>query len=1630
MYRVILDESSVLWDDTVWDEDRMLLSPMVKETISDTPTFEFGILPNHVLYEQITKFKSIITVYCNNRVMFHGRVIKDTVDFYGQKAVSCEGALGFLLDSVLAPITTGTVTPGAFLQQLITAHNTDMESDPGKRFTLGTIQDTALTDGTKTKKFKMESYQQTYKAIEDLLIKEYKGYLFARYESGTLYLDWKKTFTRENDQPVKMAVNMLDRSIEENTEDYYTVYLPIGENKKTIASVNAGSPYLIDTEAVAKYGRIVKAESFSDCKTPASLLEKAQEEFNKRGTNLPISIRVKAIDMHLLGNQVTEILLGDKLTNVEDRTGELITGYTVAEINFDLQNPENNEYVLENQEAIDQRSTSRGDGTISGRTRGVDNGLDENRRRLIKSYDEIQLTVRDNYTLTASSITEAATQIRIFADRLHMEFDDGYADSWTDKGVKKVTVNGEEVYVQALTGTRTHQSTDGTMTYVQDITGIKVQKIEDPDHPGEYIYRPMYKTDELGNTIYDIVTGEAVYQTLNDAGENEVHIPLRSITKQTQEEFYRFVGTTDIDVAMDVPTAAKGAEEFSETKTYQTGDYVYHTESDGTKQLYIFNADHTGPWTGTDVTTVARSTVQKMMGSNIWQNEQQIIQIVGEVQITDTTPTEAQTATGFSESKRYYSGDYVWYPATGSNRGLYMFIREHFGAWNIDDVDRVQTQTVTIKHGSGLAVGRSVQSFSSTKNYSAGDIVYYNGQYYQFTTKHDRGAWIGTDAVIADPSLIDGDGMARVGLFENGMLNAGLIVDSLNDGSSITKIRGDIIDITARSGSGITIEQDGSINITVNDLINNVNTNASLKINANRINLTSGAIIKAVNGGADGASELTIDADKLNLTGYVNADNFATTMGEVFSLGAHSLSIDTQFETQETCQATFDGPTYFNGSVNIYDPGYLSADTIYLSTISDGDHDALAGNILVNAQLINSGSTLRLTKLDGTNVDFSKVTSLSGTWSDDGTLAASYTVSGSPSGIVTPVTMTPNLTFSRGTSPYFSVNLVTIASEQGIPVETVHKSRNAYLIAGTNVVEVYDNPNGTGNPIASIQTSGGTPASIVKTGNDLTSHNVIVKALDSGGTEVLSNVPIAATDIYNDGWTNCLGQLVLPTQNTSSNTMSLTVPATQPDARPDSPIQYTVSADNSYVYIKAGSVTYAQDSNPAFNNGKMAVTLNDPTYNAIQGPLTDRRTITVSTSGRTPSLEKSETLILNQGAWNTTTNVKTVTMTTSAGTSIASISVDASSLVPDGVLVDTPSGAVSTHSDGTTVTNNSSYYYIKTEGSDATASNALAYSTLRCRLSKNGSAVSGMTYNLAMKVMTTNLYKHAYVKGYDYAIPDWISIGAAAGIKGHLDANGNTITEITNDSNQAFYIETHGTGSAGANASVHMVVYANVRNAGGTSVWSSNANDKNIVMHAPMTQVYKVGYTDGYSNGNTAGKTAVTINPTWTYTMHDRPNLNVCTIAVSTSGRSPASTSEKDITLDVTSNAWNASTHQKQVYIKNPSNTVIASAAVNATEVYNAGVDAITGEEIELAGAGTSDVSTTKPTASISKNSSGVSPYIWVKKSDNKWYRLRQTTISNGATAITAAFRAVWDSEQNVYVPGSRLSSGLYRVGS
>lgn len=766
------EPSRTLYSDVIDDEDRTLLAATGSESVTEIPSFEFTIVPSHPLYGYIKKFKSLVTVYCDDEILFYGRIISDTVDFYGQKQVTCEGALSFLLDTIQSPFKEKSSTPSAIFSELISAHNTEIDGsglsnrEPFKRFTVGNI---TVDKRNASKKFKLESYTQTRSAIDNLLINDYKGFLRARYENSTLYVDWLKRFNRTNAQPVKMEVNLLDRAIEENADEYFTVLLPIGANNKTIESVNNGSKYLEDSAGIAKYGRIVKSEHYSDKKKPADILTKAQEEFEKRGTNLPISVSVKAVDMRLLEGDTTRILLGDQLTNVEDRTGELFTDLTVAEHSYDVFNAANDEFKLENQEAMDKRfSSSSGNGTLSSRAAKVDNGLDENTRNLTKTYENINLTAEENYTLTAKAIKEISQQHNIVTKSLIVQADEIANDTFTTT-INKITVPdfhpnrnyeagsfiispedgktyrfnsdyetgsgwanadvtlysdiGKEIYIKQITGASVQQDSSGTTSWVQDVSGIRLKKVANPDIPAfntetaytvgtlvrhankvwkftsahaagawndseaedvtdaNSVYQEQYRYDATGkNILYDVISGEAVYDTLDDAQNAQRQTsPIRSLARQTQDEFYQVVGSRD------------------------TSSVVINGET--------------------------IKTMTSVTGSTLWQNETAIGNIVGEVTVEEVV-TEADDGS-VTRTKNV---------VINNGSGLYI---------NNGDTYVGVIKNNQLDAGLMVATMNSVQSadilpassqFSASATYAVGDYVTYSGKAYICTAAHS-GAW-------------------------------------------------------------------------------------------------------------------------------------------------------------------------------------------------------------------------------------------------------------------------------------------------------------------------------------------------------------------------------------------------------------------------------------------------------------------------------------------------------------------------------------------------------------------------------------------------------------------------------------------------------------------------------------------------------------------------------------------------------------------------------------------------------------------------------------------------------------------------------------------------------------------------
>ncbi len=229
------------------------------------------------------------------------------------KKIYCEGDLAYLVDSV----QRGERFNGkahALFRKIVAAHNASVEAE--KRFEVGEIgienRDVILSgqdEGEEDPDVGLIDYEQiainsvadewltSYDYIQTCLIDYCGGYLRTRKVGDTVYLDLLKDYGNTAAQEIEFGVNLLDLTEEFAAEDIFTVLIPLGDENLTIASVNRGSAELIDEEAVAQYGRILKTHVFSSVSDPNTLLENARR-FLANHDNFPRTITVKAVDLH------------------------------------------------------------------------------------------------------------------------------------------------------------------------------------------------------------------------------------------------------------------------------------------------------------------------------------------------------------------------------------------------------------------------------------------------------------------------------------------------------------------------------------------------------------------------------------------------------------------------------------------------------------------------------------------------------------------------------------------------------------------------------------------------------------------------------------------------------------------------------------------------------------------------------------------------------------------------------------------------------------------------------------------------------------------------------------------------------------------------------------------------------------------------------------------------------------------------------------------------------------------------------------------------------------------------------------------------------------------------------------
>ena len=347
MYTIYAD-GNALYSPHLVNEGYGVVSPKLTVELNKAGSLTFTLPPNNVMYDNIQKLKTIITVLQDNEEIFRGRVLHDEKDFYNRKNVYCEGELSFLLDSVVRPYTFQGDIPVLF-RQFISNHNEQVEE--AKQFTVGSI---TVTDPNNYINRENGDYSNTLDEINAKLIDTHGGYIRPRLQNGVRYIDLVEEYGKVSSQVIEFGVNLLDITEYITAEDVFTILIPLGAEQKdadgnttgrlTIESVNGGKDYIEDETAIALFGRIWRTEKWDDVTIASNLLTKGSA-FLQSGIEMAVSLTIKAVDLHLLNVDTERIKLGDYV-RVISLPHKLDKNFLCSKIVIDMVNPDKTEFTL------------------------------------------------------------------------------------------------------------------------------------------------------------------------------------------------------------------------------------------------------------------------------------------------------------------------------------------------------------------------------------------------------------------------------------------------------------------------------------------------------------------------------------------------------------------------------------------------------------------------------------------------------------------------------------------------------------------------------------------------------------------------------------------------------------------------------------------------------------------------------------------------------------------------------------------------------------------------------------------------------------------------------------------------------------------------------------------------------------------------------------------------------------------------------------------------------------------------------------------------------------------------------------------------------------------------------------
>jgi len=291
-----------------------------------------------------------------------------------------------------------------------------------QRLTLGNC-DISGSVGVTTK-----DYLSSWQALKTCLIDSFGGYLIVRYdENENPILDYLADVPDTSTQRIEFGENLIDLALSRNASETYTACVPLGaalrdidpesdsDARLTIASVNDGQDFLIDSALAADYGVIFAPSSLTtwDEITDANVLvNRGRDWLSGTGAQFKQTIKLSAVDLHNADANVESFQFLDKVV-VSCGTLCPEEAYVLSELTIPLNNPASTGIVLgdsrpsligeelrQNTSVKNRIETIEADYTTHGEIKEIVQEQMTQNTSILQSAQQIIMTALEDYVRT------------------------------------------------------------------------------------------------------------------------------------------------------------------------------------------------------------------------------------------------------------------------------------------------------------------------------------------------------------------------------------------------------------------------------------------------------------------------------------------------------------------------------------------------------------------------------------------------------------------------------------------------------------------------------------------------------------------------------------------------------------------------------------------------------------------------------------------------------------------------------------------------------------------------------------------------------------------------------------------------------------------------------------------------------------------------------------------------------------------------------------------------------------------------------------------------------------------------------------------------------------------------------